>query len=312
MRKISVALVLVLALGGGLATVDATDAAALGAQQRVDETRRASRSADIEIYNLAGSVRIIGWDRAEVQVTGTLGQGTEGLDFDSDEGDVYIGVEVPGRGRRGEQQFDQVYGSDLEIRVPEGAHVEVDSLSASVEVVGVGGEITITTVRGRVKVDGSPRELNVDTGSGDIIVDVGSATREIDLMSGSGSVELSAEGSEVSVETVGGNITVVGLRLRDTSLDSTAGSIHFTGDLVGTNDYDFESFNGNITLVVPADVSAAFDAYTFAGGIENDFGFEPRSSERARLGRRLEFEAGDGDADVAIESFSGSIEIRKS
>jgi len=312
MRKISVALVLVLALGGGLATVDATDAAALGAQQRVDETRRASRSADIEIYNLAGSVRIIGWDRAEVQVTGTLGQGTEGLDFDSDEGDVYIGVEVPGRGRRGEQQFDQVYGSDLEIRVPEGAHVEVDSLSASVEVVGVGGEITITTVRGRVKVDGSPRELNVDTGSGDIIVDVGSATREIDLMSGSGSVELSAEGSEVSVETVGGNITVVGLRLRDTSLDSTAGSIHFTGDLVGTNDYDFESFNGNITLVVPADVSAAFDAYTFAGGIENDFGFEPRSSERARLGRRLEFEVGDGDADVAIESFSGSIEIRKS
>ncbi len=312
MRKLSIALVLVLALGGGLATVDATDAAALGARQRVDETRRASRGADIEIYNLAGSVRIIGWDRAEVQVTGTLGQGAEGLVFDSDGGDVYIEVEVPARGRRGEEELDRVYGSDLEIRVPDRAHVEVDSLSASVEVIGVGGELTINTVRGRVKVDGSPRELNVDTGSGDIIVDVGSATREIDLNSGSGSVELSAEGSEVSVETVGGNITVVGLRLRDTSLDSTAGSIHFTGDLVGTNDYDFESFNGNITLVVPADVSAAFEVSTFAGGIENDFGFAPRSSERARVGKRLEFEVGDGAADVSIKTFNGSIEIRKS
>jgi len=271
-----------------------------------------SRHADIEIYNVAGSVRVIGWDRAEVQVIGTLGQGTEGLEFDADEDDVYIEVEVPVRGQRGEQQFDQVYGSDLEIRVPNQSHIEIDSLSASVEIVGVGGEITINTVRGTVNVDGEPRELNVETGSGDIVVDAGSATREIDLISGSGSVELAAAGSEVSVETVGGNIKVVGLRLRDTSLDSTAGSIYFSGDLVGTNDYDFETFNGNITVVVPADVSAAFDASTFAGGLENDFGFEPGSSERGRAGKRLEFEVGDGDAEVFIKTFNGSIEIRKS
>ena len=312
MRKISLALVLALALGGSLAAVEATDRSAAGVQQNVDETRHASRHADIEIYNVAGSVRIVGWDRAEVRVTGTLGQGSEGLVFDSDEDDVYIEVETPGRSRRGEDELDRVYGSDLEIHVPNQAHVEVDSLSASVEAVSVGGELTITTVRGTVTVDGEPRELTVDTGSGDIIVDLGSATREIDLISGSGSIELRAEGSEVSVLTVGGNIEVVGLGLRDTSLNSTAGSIHFTGDLVGTNDYDFESFNGNITVVVPADASAVFDAFSFAGGIENDFGFEPRSSERGRAGNRLEFDAGDGDADVHIKTFNGSIEIRKS
>lgn len=311
MKKISVALVLALALAGSLATVDTTDAAATGTQQRVDETRHATRHADIEIYNVAGSVRVIGWDRAEVQVTGTLGQGTDGLEFDSDEDDVYIGVEISGRGRRGEEPFDQVYGSDLEIRVPEQAHVEIDSLSAAIEVIGVDGEVTITSVRGRVKVEGSPLELNVDTGSGDIIVNTGSATQEVDLISGSGSVELSAEGSEVSAETVGGNITVVGSGLRDSIFDSTAGSIHFTGDLAASHEYDFESFNGNITLVVPADVSATFEASTFAGGIENDFGYEPRLSERARSGRRLEFEVGNGDAEVSINTFSGSIEIRK-
>jgi DUF4097 and DUF4098 domain-containing protein YvlB len=312
MRKISLALILGLALGGGLVTMDATDAATPGARQSVDETRHASRHADIEVYNVAGSVRVIGWDRAEVQVTGTLGRGTEGLEFDSDEDDVYIEVEVPSGGRRGEQQFDQVYGSDLEIRVPERANVEIDSLSASVEVIGVDGEITITTVRGGVIVDGSPRELNVNTGSGDVVVDAGAGAREIDLISGSGSVELYAEGSEVSVETVGGDITVVGLGLLDTSLGSTAGSIHFTGDLVGTNDYDFESFHGGITVILPADVSAVIDASSFAGGIQNDFGFEPRSSERGKVGKRLDFEVGGGEADVFIKTFSGSIEIRKS
>jgi len=312
MRKISVALVLVLALGGGLASVESTAAAAVGVQQRVDTTLHTSRHTDIEIYSVAGSLRVIGWDRAEVQVTGTLGQGTEGLEFDADEDDVYIEVEVPARGQRGDQQIDRVYGSDLEIRVPIRASLEIDSLSSSVQIVGVLGEITINTVRGRVKVDGTPRELSVETGSGDIIVEVGSATQEIDLISGSGSVELTAHESEVSVETVGGNITVVGRGLRDTSLDSTAGSIRFTGDLVGVNDYDFETFNGNIMVVVPADVSATFDVSTFAGGIENDFGFEPRSSERGKTGKRLEFEVGDGAADVYIKTFNGSVEIRKS
>ena len=71
------------------------------------------------------------------------------------------------------------------------------------------------------------------------------------------------------------------------------------------------SFNGNITLVVPAGASAAFEASTHAGRIDNEFGPLPRDSARTAAGKRLEFEIGGGTAEVSIDTFSGSIEIRK-
>lgn len=309
MRNVSIALLLAIVLGSGVVALFPPDAEAMGAQQRVDETRRASRSADIEIYNRAGSVRVVGWDRREVRVTGTLGRGTEGLRFDSDDDDVYIEVEIRGGDR--DVEGGRVEGSEIEVHVPSGAAVEVSSSSASVEVIGVDGEVNVTTVRGGVEIEGGPSELDVETGSGDIRADLTSSTREVDLVSGSGLVKLTAERAEVSVETVSGHIEVVGTGLRDSSFDSTAGSIRYTGDFVDSDSYDFTSFNGNITLIVPADISAAIEASTHAGSIETDFGFEPRASARAAVGMSLDVEVGGGEADVTIETFSGSIEIRK-
>jgi DUF4097 and DUF4098 domain-containing protein YvlB len=311
MRKTSVALVLAFVLGCGVATVVPLDASATGAQQSVSETRRASLRPDIEVFNRTGSVRIVGWDRREVQVNGVLGRGAEGLEFESDGDDVYIGVELHGRRDPGGMEQEHQHGSDLEIRVPRGASIEVGTMSASVEIIGVEGEITAATVSGRVDVTGGPSELDVETGSGDISAELTSSTLEIDLTSGSGAVDLRAEAAEVSVETVSGNIDIVGANLRDSSFDSTAGSIRFTGDLAGSHSYEFESFNGNIILILPSEVSATFDASTHAGGIETDFGFEPRASGRSPVGLSLEFEVGGGNADVSIDTFNGAIEIRK-
>jgi DUF4097 and DUF4098 domain-containing protein YvlB len=311
MNKARIVLIFIVALGASLVASAPPDAVAMGAQQRVDETRRASRRADIEIYNRAGSVRIIGWDRREVRVAGTLGQGSEGLRFDSDEDDVYIEVETHGGGYFDEPDSGPVRGSSIEIHVPNGASVEVSSSSASIEIRGVEGEVSVTTVRGSVEIAGGPRELDVETGSGNISAILTSSTHEVDLVSGSGLVSLTAEMAEVSVETVSGHIEVFGTDLRDSSFDSTAGSIHYAGNFAASNSYDFESFNGNITLVVPAAISAAIEASTHAGGIQTDFGFEPRASSRAAVGMSLEFEVGGGQADVTIETFSGSIEIRK-
>jgi DUF4097 and DUF4098 domain-containing protein YvlB len=311
MRKTSVAIVLAFILGCGVATVAPLDASAIGVQQSVSETRRASRRPDIEIFNRAGSVRIVGWDRREVQVNGTLGRGAEGLEVESDGDDVYIGVHLHGRRDPGGMELEHQHGSELEIRVPRGASIEVDTMTASVEITGVEGEVTVATVSGRVEVTGGPRELDVETGSGDISAQLTSSVLEVDLISGSGLVDLRAEAAEVSVETVSGSIDIVGANLRDSSFDSTAGSIRFTGDLSGSRSYEFESFNGNITLILSPEVSATFEASTHAGGIENDFGFEPRPSGRAPVGLSLEFEVGGGEAEVSIDTFSGTIEIRK-
>ena len=48
------------------------------AQQKVEARRSASANAPVEIENPAGSIRVIGWERGEVTVTGDLGAGASG------------------------------------------------------------------------------------------------------------------------------------------------------------------------------------------------------------------------------------------
>jgi hypothetical protein len=87
------------------------------AGEQVDVTKAASASPAVDIENLAGSVRVTGWDRQEIKVTGVLGDDTEGLDFSGGPDSFEIEVEIPhGYGGR-HRDLD----SDLEIWLPFGS-----------------------------------------------------------------------------------------------------------------------------------------------------------------------------------------------
>src|SRR5688500_15552504 len=88
---------------------------AAGGGERVDARRAASADAIVEIDGAGGSLRIVGWDKAEVWVTGTLGDGAEGLDLSGTARRVTIDVDSMGNP-------DSVK-SDLEIHVPAGARI---------------------------------------------------------------------------------------------------------------------------------------------------------------------------------------------
>ena len=108
----------------------------------------ASRNGKVEIDNLAGSVSVTGWDRDEVEITGTLGKGTERLDVQEKGDRVIIEVVLPsGRNIR-------VEGTELNIRVPRGSEVEVSTVSASIDVSDVDGALELDTVSGAVGVQG--------------------------------------------------------------------------------------------------------------------------------------------------------------
>src|SRR5450755_3699573 len=64
------------------------------AQQKVDARKNAAADARVEIDNPAGSIRVTGWDRSEVSVTGDLGVGASGLDFTGSGSRVRIGVDT--------------------------------------------------------------------------------------------------------------------------------------------------------------------------------------------------------------------------
>ena len=93
----------------------------------------------VEISNTTGSVTVSGWTKNEVEVTGDLGDGSERLDLTSSGGITRIKVVLP-------KKSHDVGGSDLEIRVPSGSSLSVNTVNADINVTGIRGAQRLQTV----------------------------------------------------------------------------------------------------------------------------------------------------------------------
>ncbi len=274
------------------------------AGESVDVTKSASATPTVEIENLAGSVRINGWDREEIRVTGVLGDDTDGLDFSGSNDNFDIEVEIPDSYGRRHRDLD----SDLEIWLPAGSSVSVETVSAGIRVSKVDGRLELESVSGEVSVDGAPTSADVETVSGSIELS-GSETLAI-AESVSGKIELSGVAGRVEAATVSGSIRVEAGNIEQGEFEAVSGSVRFTGALSPGARLSAESHSGSVVLNLPADTSARFQVETFSGGINNGFGGgEAERTSRYAPGKRLDFTIGSGDAQVRVESFSGSVTL---
>ena len=193
------------------------------AEGRVEETRKFSFDGSVSIENIAGSVRVIGWDREQIEITADLGRGTRELDIDGDGDHIDIEVVLPS-GRH-----HKLEGSELTIRVPRGVELDVETISASVTVEDLEGSVSVESVNGRVSISGRMREVSVETVSGRI--------------------EVECDGLEDGeFESVSGNITVKGnLDPRgDFTLETLSGSVELWVPRGFSADYEIETFSGTI------------------------------------------------------------------
>ncbi len=274
------------------------------AGESVDVTKSASATPTVEVDNLAGSVKIHGWDREEIKVTGVLGDDTDGLDFSGSNDNFDIEVEIPDSYGRRHRDLD----SDLEIWLPAGSSLAVETVSASIRVSGVNGRLELESVSGEVSVEGAPSSADVETVSGGIELS-GSETLAI-AESVSGKIELSGVAGRVEAATVSGSIRVEASDIEQGDFEAVSGSVRFTGALSPGARLSAESHSGSVVLNLPADTSARFQVETFSGSINNGFGGgEAERTSRYAPGKRLDFTIGSGDAQVRVESFSGSVTL---
>jgi hypothetical protein len=322
----------------GVVTVLAT-AAPAACQARVDRTVATPATGTVEVSNVAGELRIVAWDRDEVRVTGTLGEGTERLDVTSSGDRVRIEVVIPRNGRN-------VQGSDLEVRVPARKNVVARGVSAEVEIAGVTGTVEGRSTSGSVRIEGSPAAVRASSTSGEVEVDVntsrveanstsgsvrvaGSARESIAAESVSGSVEVRAPAPELMAKTVSGEITITGAtrrlsastvsgeiavsgaRLQYGSFESVSGDLHFSGVLESDAAVNIESHSGDVTLELPGNVGARFQVLTFSGDIRNAFGAEAQRTSRYGPGEELRFTSGNGGAMVTAKTFSGDVRLER-
>lgn len=274
----------------------------LRAQQRLDEKRSASPDGVVEIDNSAGSIRVIGWNRAEVTVTGTLGQGAESLDLSGSSRHTQISVETEGRNPHG-------IVSDLEIHVPAGSRVEISTFAANVVVTDVTGAVTAEGVNSNISVSGASKEVSAQSVNG--TVDVSGASGRVHAESVNGSVTLKGVSGSVEANTVNGRLMVTGGGFQRAQLETVSGSLRFEGDVTKEGSVEAQTVSGGVDLVLPASISADFSLTTFSGDIQSDFGGAARRTSKFTSEKELEFSTGNGNAKVEVQTLSGAIVIKK-
>ena len=277
--------------------------AAMAAQSDVERTVDARPDGRVLITNIAGSVVVSGWDRNEVEVRGNLGRGVEKLDVDASGGTVEIEVDYY-RNSRGRDA-----DADLEIRVPVGSDLDVEAVSASVEVSGLEGEVAVESVSGSVDVEGRPRSVDVESVSG--AIEVRGQAEEVSVESVSGRIRLSGAFRDVEAGSVSGRIELRGEELRRADLSTTSGDIELSSSLAPGAEIEADSHSGSVELLLPPSTSARFEVTTYSGRIDNDLGPPAEKTSRYSPGKELEFSLGGGDAEIQIETFSGSVRLKQ-
>jgi len=272
------------------------------AEKPINENCKAAPDGRVEISNLGGSVVVTGWDRPEVAVTGTLGPGAERLDFECGEGRTRIEV-VNAKIVKNEIE------SDLKVSLPKGSAIRIETVTAGIEVSSVSGALELESVSGDIRISGNLRDVEARSTSGEIETS-GSASK-VEAESVSGTITLQGVKQEARASNVSGDIHVAGGRMKEGEFESVSGDIHFDGDLEPSGRLNAKSVSGAIELLLPAAISAEFKVSTFSGKVENDFRVEAEKEGRRDAGKSFEFSTGGGKARIEIETFSGTMSLKK-
>lgn len=269
----------------------------------IDQTRPLDPRGRVEIDNLKGRVEVRGWDRPEVKITGSLGDGVEKFSLEGDRNALHIEVKYPSRSKRTEPTV-------LILQVPLRAELEIDTVSADITVHGMASrEMSLQSVSGDVSANGAPGRAKVESVSGDVNLTFNSG--DVDVSTVSGDLTLAGRlNGEVSVESVAGDVRVdsKGEKLASFGAGTVSGDVQVQMALAVNGEVKMESVSGDLLLVLPGDLSAQVSGESFSG----DLNAPGAKVDREEFGPGSSFHThyGDGKGEIRLESFSGDVELR--
>lgn len=272
----------------------------------VDVRHAFDARGSVRLFNMLGSVRVIGWEKDSLVITGTLGEGSQffgsaGANIGASRGAKY-GVELSAAGAAGP--------THLEVRAPVGTRIWIKTAAADVSVTGIAGGVDVYTVGGTIRViapKAAPRELNLETMDGSIEIDASPSW--LRAKTASGSITMRGAGEDVVLSSVSGAIAVTGgpRRFQRGRFESVTGDIRFSGALERGGGFTFDSHSGAIEVALsPAD-GADFEISSIQGEITNRLTSSKPITGRELRGQELSFTTGRGGAHITIRSFKGPV-----
>jgi DUF4097 and DUF4098 domain-containing protein YvlB len=282
-----------------IAVLAAVVASPASGQQPINRSYRAWSPMSVTVENRYGPVRIIGGARDEVSVTGTIALGDS---LAVEEGNRRIEIRVVGG-------HDRVGMTSLEVRLPSGNAVDAATLDGPLQVSGTGGVVRLRSGSGEIRVEGDVRTLTAETLSGAVIARA--PARGVVIGTGSGNIEVDGAQGFLEISTVGGRVDVRNSSIAQGTITTVDGPVRFEGSFEPHAVMRFETYVGNIDLLLARAVDATFTVSTFGGSIKNGLGPQAANTSRYAPGKDLAFTVGTGTAQVVVDTFGGTVSLAR-
>ena len=257
-----------------------------------DQTVDVARGTRLTVDNQAGEVVMRAWDRDAVRVVARHSSRAR-VNLRQTDGALFIS----NRGSMG--------AIDYEITVPSWMPVKVSGLYNYIELNGMGAEVTVENVRGDIDIRGGRGFVTAKSIEGSIKI---SGTQgKVTAVTVNDDLAVENASGELNVESTNGNLTMTGIQATSVSAATVNGRVIFAGALADKGRYQFTTHNGRIELRLQQNPNATFYVRTYEGSFRQSLNLKPQGEPRS--GRRNTYIAGNGSAQVELESFNGSVRL---
>src|SRR5262245_38514551 len=265
-----------------------------------DQTVSVAKGTKLVVNNFAGDVIIKSWGTDSVRVQATHSD-RETVDIKQVEG----AVSVRSRSTRGGPSRSL----DYNITVPAWMAVSVNGTYADVTAEGLGGDVTVETTHGDITVRGGSGFVSLKTVQGEITVE--KAKGRVDVRAINEGIRLADISGDLSAESTNGSIILDRIDSTNVDLYTVNGNISYDGPIKEKGLYRLTTHNGLIAMPVPERANVTLTARTYNGSIRSSFTLPADNSGSERRNKRLSMTLGNGSAHVELESFGGTISLRR-
>jgi DUF4097 and DUF4098 domain-containing protein YvlB len=262
--------------------------------QQIDSTVPVDRGQRLEVSAFAGEIAVSTWDRNAVRVEADP-TGRSGVEIDRSATTLAIRTS----GRRGPPT-----SVELRITAPAWMPLDLSGVNTEISIAGSRAAISAETVQGDVQATGGAGLVSLRSVQGS--VSLTGAKGRLDVHSVNADVEVSASSGEVTAETVNGDVILDRVDATSVTATSLNGDVGYYGPIRTNGRYALSTHNGDVTVTMAENTSAAVSVSTFNGEFASEF---PVTLTETRKGKRFSFTLGSGSAQVTLESFQGTIEL---
>jgi hypothetical protein len=279
-----------------LLTLAAGALATLALAQQTDTIISVRPGTRLDVENFGGEVVVRTWDRDAVRIAATHSS-RDVVEIDFTESVLSVGASS----HRGPPAM-----VDYQITAPASMPLNVSGVYTDVTVEGARGEVGVETVQGDVRVTGGSGTVCVSSVQGDVVLE---GTRgRIHASSVNGGATVTDASGEVLAETINGDIVLDRVESGSVEASTVNGAVSYDGTIRNDGRYRFATHNGDVSVAVPADANATVSVATFNGEFGSTF---PVTLTETRRGKRFSFTLGSGSARIELESFDGTIHLRR-